>query len=101
MDKQEMRAAAALAPNWWKPFKCRLVRPLVDSPDGSVYGALLCVAGHSLSASTALARDGCFVEYHLFNPPSVSLAMCLRKLQEKAAKILRRYISGGEGVSRW
>ncbi|KAL6850144.1 hypothetical protein ACP4OV_020771 [Aristida adscensionis] len=179
LDRQEKRGgAAALAPNWWKPFKYRLVRPLVDSRDGSVYGALLewdhlaalsdlilvkphgapravlalrgtlltpptaardveddlrffaresltssvrftgalevlksavdrhgaaavCVAGHSLGAGfalqvgTALARDGCFVECHLFNPPSVSLAMGLRKLQEKAAKILRRYISGG------
>lgn len=178
LDRQENRAAKnALAPNWWKPFKYKLVRPLIDARDGSIYGALLewdqlaalsdlivvkpqgapkavlalrgtmlkqltvvrdleddfrffareslrgsvrftgalevlksavnkhgsnnvCIAGHSLGAGFALqvgktlAKDGTFVECHLFNPPSVSLGMGLRKIQEKADKVLKRYISG-------
>jgi hypothetical protein len=177
-DRQENRTGeTAIAPNWWKPFKYKLVCPLIDSRDGSIYGALLewdqlaalsdlimlrpngapkavlalrgtvlkqltvardleddlrffaqeslrgsvryagalvvlksaidkhgssnvCVAGHSLGAGFAmqvgktLAKDGVFVECHLFNPPSVSLGMGLRKLQEKADKVLKRYISG-------
>lgn len=177
-DRQENRTGeTAIAPNWWKPFKYKLVCPLVDSRDGSIYGALLewdqlaalsdlimlrpngapkavlalrgtvlkqltvardleddlrffaqeslrgsvryagalevlksainkhgsnnvCIAGHSLGAGFAmqvgktLAKDGVFVECHLFNPPSVSLGMGLRKLQEKADKVLKRYISG-------
>lgn len=185
LDRQEGRAGeAALAPNWWKPFKYKLVRPLIDSRDGSIYGALLewdqlaaladlivakpqgapkvvlalrgtmlrqltvvrdleddlrlfaleslrgsvrftgalevlksaihrhgsanvCVAGHSLGAGfalqvgRALAKDGTFVECHLFNPPSVSLGTGLRKIQEKASSVLKRYISrsGGGGSS--
>ncbi|XP_040384061.1 GDSL esterase/lipase At4g10955-like [Oryza brachyantha] len=178
LDRQEKRTGeSALAPNWWKPFKYKLVRPLIDSRDGSIYGVLLewdqlaalsdlivlrpngapkvvlairgtvlkqstvvrdleddfryftleslrgsvrftgalealksaidkhgsnnvCIAGHSLGAGFALqvgktlAKDGIFVECHLFNPPSVSLGMGLRKLQEKADKVLKRYISG-------
>lgn len=177
-DRQENRTGEnALTPNWWKPFKYKLVCSLIDSRDGSIYGALLewdqlaalsdlimlrpngapkavlalrgtilkqltvvrdleddlrffareslrssvrfvgalevlksaidkhgsnnvCIAGHSLGAGFAmqvgktLAQDGIFVECHLFNPPSVSLGMGLRKLQEKADKILKRYISG-------
>jgi hypothetical protein len=177
LDRQESRTGeAALAPNWWKPFKYKLVRPLIDSRDGSIYGALLewdqlsaladlivvkpqgapkvvlalrgtvlkqltvvrdleddlrlfaldslrgsvrftgalevlksaihkhgsanvCVAGHSLGAGfalqvgKALAKDGTFVECHLFNPPSVSLGTGLRKIQEKASSVLKRYIS--------
>ncbi|TVU23088.1 hypothetical protein EJB05_32825, partial [Eragrostis curvula] len=177
LDRQEKRSAdTALAPNWWKPFKYKLVRPLIDSRDGSIYGALLewdhlaaladlivikpqgapravlairgtvlkqhtvvrdleddlrffaceslrgsvrftgalevlksaidkhgsdslCVAGHSLGAGfalqigRALAKDGTFVECHVFNPPSVSLGMGLTKLQEKADKVLKRYIT--------
>lgn len=50
----------------------------------------VCVAGHSLGAGFALqvgkslAKDGVFVEAHLFNPPSVSLASSLRNMGEKA-----------------
>ncbi|KAK3159595.1 hypothetical protein QOZ80_1BG0048610 [Eleusine coracana subsp. coracana] len=178
LDRQEKRA---LAPNWWKPFKYKLVRHLIDSRDGSIYGALLewdqiaaladlilikpqgapkavlalrgtllkqqtvmrdleddlrffaweslrgsvrftgalevlksaidkhgannvCIAGHSLGAGfalqvgRALAIDGTFVECHLFNPPSVSLGMGLRKFQEKADKILKQYISGNNSA---
>ncbi|XP_020171220.1 GDSL esterase/lipase At4g10955 [Aegilops tauschii subsp. strangulata] len=177
-DRQENRTGeTAIAPNWWKPFKYKLVRLLIDSRDGSIYGALLewdqvaalsdwimrrpvgapkavlalrgtvlkqstvardleddlryfaqeslrgsvrfagalevlksaidkhgsnnvCVAGHSLGAGYAmqvgktLAKDGVFVECHLFNPPSVSLGLGLRKLQDKVDKVLKRYISG-------
>ncbi|XP_023755224.1 GDSL esterase/lipase At4g10955 [Lactuca sativa] len=48
------------------------------------------VAGHSLGAGFALqigkslAKQGLFVETHLFNPPSVSLAMSLKNMGEKA-----------------
>ncbi|KGN54931.1 GDSL esterase/lipase At4g10955 isoform X1 [Cucumis sativus] len=50
----------------------------------------VCVAGHSLGAGfalqvgKALAKEGIYVETHLFNPPSVSVAMSLRNIGEKA-----------------
>ncbi|XP_072994576.1 GDSL esterase/lipase At4g10955-like [Typha latifolia] len=50
----------------------------------------VCVGGHSLGAGfalqvgKALAKQGVFVECHLFNPPSVSVAMSLRNISEKA-----------------
>ncbi|XP_052207515.1 GDSL esterase/lipase At4g10955 [Diospyros lotus] len=67
----------------------------------------VCVAGHSLGAGfalqvgKALAKEGIFVEAHLFNPPSVSLAMCLRNIGEKAGFAWKRFksmlpSSGGE-----
>ncbi|KAJ0694021.1 putative alpha/Beta hydrolase [Helianthus annuus] len=51
------------------------------------------VAGHSLGAGFALqigkslAKQGLFVETHLFNPPSVSLAMSLKNMGEKAVVV--------------
>ncbi|EPS72215.1 hypothetical protein M569_02547, partial [Genlisea aurea] len=54
-------------------------------------GSNVCFAGHSLGAGfalqvgKALAKEGIFVETHLFNPPSVSLASSLRGVGEKAA----------------
>ncbi|KAK9088626.1 hypothetical protein Scep_027708 [Stephania cephalantha] len=166
----------SLAPNWWKPFKYKLVKTLIDDRDGSIYGAILewdrpaamadlilirpsgapravlalrgtllksqtirrdiqddlrflaweslkgssrfggamealkstvercgssnvCIAGHSLGAGFALqvgkemAKQGVFVETHLFNPPSVSLAMSLRSIGEKAGFAWRRFKS--------
>ncbi|XP_062206879.1 GDSL esterase/lipase At4g10955-like [Phragmites australis] len=53
--------------------------------------ANVCVAGHSLGAGFALqvckglAKQGVFVECHLFNPPSFSLAMGVRSMSEKAS----------------
>ncbi|KAK2661934.1 hypothetical protein Ddye_000508 [Dipteronia dyeriana] len=50
----------------------------------------VCVAGHSLGAGfslqvgKALAKEGIYVDTHLFNPPSVSLAMSFRNIGEKA-----------------
>ncbi|XP_031256783.1 GDSL esterase/lipase At4g10955 [Pistacia vera] len=50
----------------------------------------VCVAGHSLGAGFALqvgktlAKEGLYVDTHLFNPPSVSLAMSFRNMGEKA-----------------
>ncbi|GMI69080.1 hypothetical protein like AT5G50890 [Hibiscus trionum] len=50
----------------------------------------VCVAGHSLGAGfalqvgKALAKEGIYVDAHLFNPPSISLAMILRNIGEKA-----------------
>ncbi|KAM7503048.1 hypothetical protein LguiB_001952 [Lonicera macranthoides] len=62
------------------------------------YGSTnVCVAGHSLGAGfalqvgKALAKQGIFVETHLFNPPSVSLAMSLRNLGEKAGFVWKRF----------
>ncbi|XP_068669479.1 GDSL esterase/lipase At4g10955-like [Aristolochia californica] len=56
----------------------------------------VCIAGHSLGAGFAfqvgktLAKEGVFVETHLFNPPSVSIAMSMRNLGEKAGYVWRR-----------
>lgn len=50
----------------------------------------VCIVGHSLGAGfalqvgKALAKEGIYVDAHLFNPPSVSLAMSLRNIGEKA-----------------
>uniref|UniRef100_A0A5B7AHX7 GDSL esterase/lipase n=1 Tax=Davidia involucrata TaxID=16924 RepID=A0A5B7AHX7_DAVIN len=59
----------------------------------------VCIAGHSLGAGfalqvgKALAKQGIFVETHLFNPPSVSLAMSLRNIGEKAGFVWKRFKS--------
>ncbi|KAA8526200.1 hypothetical protein F0562_008061 [Nyssa sinensis] len=59
----------------------------------------ICIAGHSLGAGfalqvgKALAKQGIFVETHLFNPPSVSLAMSLRNIGEKAEFVWKRFKS--------
>ncbi|KAE9598463.1 hypothetical protein Lal_00033678 [Lupinus albus] len=56
----------------------------------------VCIAGHSLGAGfalqvgKALAKEGIYVETHLFNPPSVSLAMSLRNIGEKAEFVWNR-----------
>lgn len=59
-------------------------------------GGNVCIAGHSLGAGFALqvgkamAKEGIYVETHLFNPPSVSLAMSFRNIGEKAGVAWRR-----------
>lgn len=59
----------------------------------------VCIAGHSLGAGfalqvgKALAKQGVFVEAHLFNPPSVSLAMSVRNIGEKATFAWKRFKS--------
>lgn len=56
----------------------------------------VCIAGHSLGAGfalqvgKALAKEGIYVEAHLFNPPSVSVAMSLKNLGEKAGFAWKR-----------
>ncbi|XP_057763811.1 GDSL esterase/lipase At4g10955-like [Salvia miltiorrhiza] len=56
----------------------------------------VCIAGHSLGAGfalqvgKALAKEGVFVEAHLFNPPSLSLASSLRNMGEKAGMMWKR-----------
>ncbi|KAL8137050.1 hypothetical protein V2J09_003051 [Rumex salicifolius] len=41
LDRQENRTwRNALAPNWWLPFKYKLVKTLIDERDGSIFGAL-------------------------------------------------------------
>lgn len=56
----------------------------------------ICISGHSLGAGfalqvgKALAKEGIFVEAHLFNPPSVSLFSSLRNMGEKAGIMWNR-----------
>ncbi|XLR29637.1 hypothetical protein HN51_049519 [Arachis hypogaea] len=56
----------------------------------------VCIAGHSLGAGFALqvgkmlAKEGIYVETHLFNPPSLSLAIGLRNLGNKAEFVWNR-----------
>ncbi|KAG2590659.1 GDSL esterase/lipase At4g10955-like [Panicum virgatum] len=56
----------------------------------------VCVGGHSLGAGfalqvgKALAKEGMFVECHVFNPPSVSLATSLRGFAETAGEMWGR-----------
>lgn len=64
------------------------------------YGsANVSIAGHSLGAGfalqvgKALAKEGIYVETHLFNPPSVSLAMSIRDIGEKAGFVWKRFKS--------
>ncbi|XP_010442570.1 PREDICTED: GDSL esterase/lipase At4g10955-like [Camelina sativa] len=59
----------------------------------------VCIVGHSLGAGfalqvgKALAKEGLFVDAHLFNPPSISLAMSLRNIGEKASVAWKRLMS--------
>lgn len=59
-------------------------------------GSNVCVAGHPLGAGFALqvgktlAKQGTFVDTHLFNPPSVSLKLSLRNYGEKAGFAWKR-----------
>ncbi|KAG6407129.1 hypothetical protein SASPL_130113 [Salvia splendens] len=75
-------------------FSCALnaLRSISDK-----YGSSnVCIAGHSLGAGfalqvgKALAKEGVFVEAHLFNPPSLSLASSLRNMGEKAGMMWKR-----------
>ncbi|KAG5622132.1 hypothetical protein H5410_007350 [Solanum commersonii] len=179
LDRQENRYGleTALAAQWWTPFKYKLVEPLVDERDGSIFAAVLewdqaaaladfipirptgapkvvlairgtllknptirrdieddlrylaweslkgsfrferllsalksiifnqqgsknvSITGHSLGAGfalevyKALAAEGTYVEAHLFNPPSVSLAMSYRILSGKAGFVWKRFKS--------
>ncbi|XP_060193011.1 GDSL esterase/lipase At4g10955-like [Lycium barbarum] len=177
LDRQEHRSTeTGLAPQWWTPFKYKLVEPLVDERDSSIFAAVLewdqaaaladfipirptgapkvvlairgtllknstirrdieddlrylaweslkgsfrfdrvlsalrtiinlqgsknvSITGHSLGAGfalevyKALAAEGTCVEAHLFNPPSVSLAMSLRILSGKAGFVWKRFKS--------
>ncbi|XP_010688891.2 GDSL esterase/lipase At4g10955 [Beta vulgaris subsp. vulgaris] len=65
------------------------------------------IVGHSLGAGFALqvgktlAKEGIYVEAHLFNPPSVSLAMSLKNLGEKAVfgwKRIRSMLPSGSEI---
>ncbi|KAI4381191.1 hypothetical protein MLD38_007290 [Melastoma candidum] len=54
----------------------------------------VCIAGHSLGAGfalqvgKALAKEGIYVDAHLFNPPAISLARGLGDMKEKAARVV-------------
>ncbi|WOK93478.1 hypothetical protein Cni_G02176 [Canna indica] len=56
----------------------------------------VCVGGHSLGAGfalqvgKALVEQGIFVECHIFNPPSISLAMSIKSIGEKAGFLWKR-----------
>ncbi|KAJ4794405.1 alpha/beta-Hydrolases superfamily protein [Rhynchospora pubera] len=173
LDRQAKRTGAQeIASRWWKQFKYKLVRTLVDERDGSIYGAVLewdhsaaiadylfvrpwgapkaaialrgtiikgstirrdfeddfrlvtwdclkgtvrfrgtmeavkamiskhgahnvCIGGHSLGAGIALhvgkelAKQGVYIDCHLFNPPSVSLPQTLRFIQKTASLMWR------------
>ncbi|GAV88110.1 hypothetical protein CFOL_v3_31533 [Cephalotus follicularis] len=71
----------------------------LKSVSGRYGSSNVCVAGHSLGAGfalqvgKALAKEGIYVDTHLFNPPSVSLAMSLRNIGEKAGVVWKRLIS--------
>lgn len=61
------------------------------------YGSTnVCIAGHSLGAGfalqvgKALAKEGRYVEAHLFNPPSVSLSSSLKNIGERAGDLWKR-----------
>lgn len=66
----------------------------------------VCVAGHSLGAGfalqvgKALAKEGIYVDTHLFNPPSVSMAMSFRNIGEKAdslwKKVKKSFVSNSD-----
>lgn len=66
---------------------------------GSYGSSNVCIAGHSLGAGfalqvgKALAKEGIYVDTHLFNPPSVSLAMSVRNIGEKAIFAWNRFKS--------
>ncbi|KAJ1378307.1 putative GDSL esterase/lipase [Sesbania bispinosa] len=47
-------------------------------------------AGFALQVGKALAKEGIYVETHLFNPSSVLLAMILRNIGEKAELVWKR-----------
>ncbi|KAF3328835.1 GDSL esterase/lipase [Carex littledalei] len=174
LDRQAKRTGAQeIASRWWKQFKYKLVKTLVDERDSSIYGAVLewdhtaaiadylfvkpwgapkaaialrgtivkgstirrdfeddfrlvtwdtlkgsvrfrgtmeavkamifkhgahnvCIGGHSLGAGIALhvgkelAKQGVYIDCHLFNPPSVSLPQTLRFIQKTASLLWRR-----------
>ncbi|XVE72352.1 hypothetical protein DITRI_Ditri11bG0032500 [Diplodiscus trichospermus] len=46
--------------------------------------------GFALQVGKALAKEGIYVDAHLFNPPSISLAMSLRNIGEKAGFAWKR-----------
>lgn len=83
LDRQDKRdERTALAPQWWRHFVYRLSQTLVDERDGSIYGAVL-----EWDRRALLAKEGVFVECHVFNPPSVSLATSLRGFAETAGEM--------------
>ncbi|KNA19725.1 hypothetical protein SOVF_059070 [Spinacia oleracea] len=58
-------------------------------------------AGFALQIGKALVKEGIYVEAHLFNPPSVSLAMSLKNLGEKAVfgwKRIRSMLPSGSEI---
>ncbi|XP_040382356.1 GDSL esterase/lipase At4g10955-like [Oryza brachyantha] len=57
LERQERRDAAAVAQQWWKPFRYRLVHELVDERDGSVFGAIF-EREHQAAPPAAVDVDG-------------------------------------------
>ncbi|CAA7408368.1 unnamed protein product [Spirodela intermedia] len=62
--------------------------------DGNVWvGGHSLGAGFALQVGKALAKQGAFVECHLFNPPSISLTAAVRNIGDTAAMVWRRITS--------
>ncbi|KAJ8438231.1 hypothetical protein Cgig2_028134 [Carnegiea gigantea] len=91
LDRQENRSEEnAPAPKWWLPSKYKLVQTLVDERDRSIFGAVLEWDRSAALADFILIRPRGGPRGHLFNPPSVSLAMSLRRIGEEAAFAWKR-----------
>ncbi|XP_072959520.1 GDSL esterase/lipase At4g10955-like [Typha angustifolia] len=65
------------------------------------------IAGHSLGAAfalqvgKALAGEGIYVDCHVFNPPSVSLARTVKTIRETAGSAFRRFTTSNGNPKRW
>ncbi|KAJ3694482.1 hypothetical protein LUZ60_009962 [Juncus effusus] len=67
LDRQANRTGAyAIAPRWWKQFKYKLVRSLVDERDGSIYGAVF-----EFDHNAAMAD---FLPFRPWGAPKVAVA---------------------------
>ncbi|XXG61889.1 hypothetical protein AAC387_Pa05g0381 [Persea americana] len=108
-----LRGTLLKGQTFWRDLKEDLRFAMVESLEKSVrFGVALesleslvsrfkscnvCVAGHSLGAAFAfqvgkkLAKKEVFVETHLFNPPSVSLAIIWIGITEKARDALKKF----------
>ncbi|KAG5064661.1 hypothetical protein JHK85_005844 [Glycine max] len=85
-------------------FRFKVTLEALQSVSGAYGSRNVCIAGHSLGAGFGLqvgkelAKEGINVEAHLFNPPSVSLAMNIEYIEEKAGYVwngLKSMITSG------
>ncbi|KAF7833500.1 GDSL esterase/lipase [Senna tora] len=77
-------------------FRFKSAMEVLKSVSVKYRSSNVCIAGHSLGAGLALqvgkelAKEGIYVETHLFNPPSVTLAMSLKYMGKKAELVWKR-----------